>query len=234
MTNVVRVVRTVPWRQAARDSFDLRPMLLDQFRHEDFREARVLDVGTGEGRLAFVAARLGARVIGVDIDKSRLMQARSYAGVRNLPRVDFVHGDAEASSYREFSSEPFDFVISNLCMSPAIVSRSSQALRRGGKMIFCCHHSDNWRETKKGSRWSFSEDAMEKLLAENAFDVEFMGVDTTTSVFENLREVELFLRGSTVRKWRQDGRWEALADSFGRGEKRLTDSYLIVKARRRS
>lgn len=232
MPDVIRISRTLPWREAAKDSYELRPMLLDQFRHEDFRGTRALDVGTGEGRLAFVAANLGARMIGVDIDRTALMHARSYAGLRDIRHADFIWGDVEKSPYSEFSTEPFDYVISNLCMSPSIVWRSSRHLKSGGKMIFCCHHGDHWRETRRGSRWSFYEDTMTDLLTENQLEVEFMGVDTTVALFDELREVELFMRDQVVRKWVEDGRWEELSDAFARGEKQLTMSYLIVKARR--
>jgi len=232
MPDVVRLTRPLPWREAAKESFGLRPMLLAQFRHEDFRRARVLDVGTGEGRLAFVAAHLGARVIGVDTDRSKLMQARSYAGVRNLPRAEFVWGDVEKSSYHEFSPDPFDFIVSNLCMSPEIVFRSARALRLGGKLIFCCHHADHWKETKRGSRRSFSEDAMTDLLEENRFAIEFIGVDTIIAQFDAIHEVENYLREATVRKWAEDGRWGELSDSFASGHKTLTSAYLVVKARR--
>ncbi len=232
MVEVVRQTRKLLWRDAAHHAFELRPMLLDQFRHEDFRGRRVLDVGTGEGRLAFVAAGLGGHVIGVDLDRNKLQQARAYAGVKDIRNADFVWGDVEKTSYREFSSEPFDFVISNLCMSPEIVWHAARGLRVGGKFIFCCHHGDHWKETRRGSRWSFYEDTMKDLLEENAFDLEFMGVDTIVAEFEELREVELFLQDEIARRWVEDGRWEELADSFAHGEKHLTQSYLIVKAHR--
>ncbi len=232
MPDVVRQSRRLLWRDAARHAFEVRPMLLDQFRHEDFRGKRTLDVGTGEGRLAFIAAGLGGRAIGVDLDRAKLQVARAYAGVRDIRHVEFVYGDVEKTPYGEFSAEPFDFVVSNLCMSPEIVWHSSRALRPGGKFVFCCHHGDHWKETRRGSRWAFCEDTMQDLLEENRFEVEYIGVDTIVAEFEHLREVELFLRDETVRHWVDDGRWEELSDSFARGEKQLTQSYLIVKARR--
>jgi len=50
--------------------------------------------------------------------------------------------------------------------------------------------------------------------------------------FEEFREVALLLRTATVRKWVEDGRWDELDTAFARGDKHLTLSYLIVKARR--
>ncbi len=217
MPDVVRASRTLPWREAARDVDALRPMLLDQFRHEDFRGKSVLDLGTGEGRLAFLTAAGGARVIGVDLDRAKLLHARAYAGIRDVRNAEFVWGDVEKTPYADFAHGPTDAVTSNLCMSPEIVWHAARALRPGGLFIFCCHHGDHWKETRRGSR---------------CFAVEFMGVDTTVATFEALREVELFLRDATVRRWVEDGRWEELADSFERGDRQLTFSFLIVKARR--
>ncbi|HYS99918.1 MAG TPA: class I SAM-dependent methyltransferase [Thermoplasmata archaeon] len=224
--------RTLPWREAARDADALRPMLLDQFRHEDLRGRVVLDLGTGEGRLAFVSAAAGARVIGVDLDRAKLQHARAYAAVRDIRNADFVWGDVEKTPYHEFSPNPIDAVTSNLCMSPEIVWHASRALRPEGTFIFCCHHGDHWKETRRGSRWAFYEDTMTDLLEENRLAPEFVGVDTTVARFDELREVELFLPGETVRRWAEDGRWEELADSFAGGDKGLTLSYLVVKARR--
>ena len=230
--DVVRASRTLPWREATKDSDALRPMLLDQFRHEDFRGKLVLDVGTGEGRLAFVAASVGARVIGVDLDRPKLAHARAYAAIRDIRHVEFVLGDVEKTPYDEFSRDPIDSVVSNLCMSLEVVWHASRALRPGRTFIFACHHGDHWKETRRGSRWAFFEDVMTELLRDNRFEIEFIGVDTTVAQFDELREVELFLRGAIVRRWVEDGRWEELADSFGRGEKHLTLSSLIVKARK--
>src|SRR5947209_15176240 len=81
-------------------------MFLDQLRREDLRGKLVLDLGTGEGRLAFEAARLGARVVGVDLDRNRLAHARAYAGIRDVRRAEFVWGDVEKTPYDEFTRDP--------------------------------------------------------------------------------------------------------------------------------
>src|SRR6266568_1463355 len=192
----------------------------------------VPDVVRASRTLPWREAAGGARVIGVDLDRAKLLHARAYAGIRDVRNAEFVWGDVEKTPYADFAHGPTDAVTSNLCMSPEIVWHAARALRPGGLFIFCCHHGDHWKETRRGSRWAFYEDTMTDLLEENHFAVEFMGVDTTVATFEALREVELFLRDATVRRWVEDGRWEELADSFERGDRQLTFSFLIVKARR--
>jgi 2-polyprenyl-3-methyl-5-hydroxy-6-metoxy-1,4-benzoquinol methylase len=71
-------------------------------------EARVLDVACGTGNLAIVAARGGARVIGVDIATNLLRQARARAESEQLV-IQFDEGDAEHLPY---SDEAFDVVVS--------------------------------------------------------------------------------------------------------------------------
>src|SRR2546425_2031340 len=208
--DVVRLSRTLEWRQAAAEIDALRPMFLDQLRREDLRGQLVLDLGTGEGRLAFEAARLGARVVGVDLDRNRLAHARAYAGIRDVRRAEFVWGDVEKTPYDEFTRDPIDVVVSNLCMSAEIVSHASRTLRPGGAFIFCCHHGDHWRGTRLGSRRGLFEDAVADLLEEELFAVEFTGVDTTVVTFEELREGALPLSSAALRQWGGGGRGERL------------------------
>jgi SAM-dependent methyltransferase len=54
----------------------------------------VLDVACGTGNLAIPAARIGARVAGVDIAENLLVQGRARAAAENLD-VTFQYGDAE-------------------------------------------------------------------------------------------------------------------------------------------
>ncbi|MBI2773770.1 MAG: class I SAM-dependent methyltransferase [Chloroflexi bacterium] len=56
----------------------------------------VLDVGTGDGRLAFDVAPLARRVVGVDPSDEAVGAARSAAAGHGLANVEFRTGDARA------------------------------------------------------------------------------------------------------------------------------------------
>lgn len=78
----------------------LRPGAADELRAygilRDLRGATVLDVGTGDGRLAFGAAAAGARVVlGVDPDAAALRAARRQARKLGAANVSFREGAAQ-------------------------------------------------------------------------------------------------------------------------------------------
>lgn len=68
----------------------------------------VLDVACGAGQLSLPAARLGARVTGIDIASNLIEQAKARAVEAGLA-VDFAEGDAEAL---DFPAASFDLVFS--------------------------------------------------------------------------------------------------------------------------
>jgi ubiquinone/menaquinone biosynthesis C-methylase UbiE len=69
---------------------------------------RILDVGTGTGRAAFLLASAGAQVTGVDASEQMLAIARERA-VREQVAIDFSPGDAHALA---FPDRAFDIVVS--------------------------------------------------------------------------------------------------------------------------
>jgi ubiquinone/menaquinone biosynthesis C-methylase UbiE len=69
---------------------------------------RFLDVGTGAGQLALIAARAGAKATGCDIAVNWIEKARARAAVEGL-QVTFEEGDAEALPYGD---SQFDVVAS--------------------------------------------------------------------------------------------------------------------------
>jgi arsenite methyltransferase len=74
---------------------------------------RVLDVGSGAGTDALIAAQMvgrEGRVTGIDMTPEMLAKARSAAAAMEAANVEFVEADAERLP---FADESFDVVISN-------------------------------------------------------------------------------------------------------------------------
>jgi SAM-dependent methyltransferase len=97
----------------------------------------VLDVGCGTGVVAITAARLGARVRGLDLTPELLERARENARIANV-EIDFRQGDAEALS---FGDAAFDVVLSQFghmfAPRPAIaIAEMLRVLKPGGTIAF--------------------------------------------------------------------------------------------------
>ena len=95
----------------------------------------VLDVACGTGNLAIPAARLGARVTGVDIAENLLVQGRARAAAENLD-VTFQYGDAEQLAFPDAS---FDVVVTMygamFAPRPEVVARELARVVRPGGLI---------------------------------------------------------------------------------------------------
>jgi SAM-dependent methyltransferase len=98
----------------------------------------VLDVGTGTGVVAITAARVGARVTGLDLTPELLDQARENARIAQMPHVVWTEGDAENLPYPDAS---FDLVVSQFghmfAPRPGIaVTEMRRVLKAGGRIAF--------------------------------------------------------------------------------------------------
>lgn len=73
-----------------------------------FRGKDVLDIGTGAGRLAFDAARLARRVVGIEPSTEAIDEARRTARRLDVRNVEFRMGDAARF---DLGRERFDVAI---------------------------------------------------------------------------------------------------------------------------
>ena len=98
---------------------------------------RVLDVGCGTGVVAITAARIGARVNGLDLTPELLERARENAKIAEVT-IDFREGDAEQLPYGD---REFDVVLSQFghMFAPrpdVCVAEMLRVLKPGGTIAF--------------------------------------------------------------------------------------------------
>jgi hypothetical protein len=163
------------------------------------------------------------------VDAGALVEARRRARRAGAGNVLFVVADAEKADYRALGRP--DCVVSHLCMSDAIVERAAAGLSRGGVLAFAAFHVDQWRETGRVSRFGYDEERARAVLAAAGFRVENLererAVATFDSAEEALRAAERFRP-----KWESDGRWAGWEAFVAGGGRTLTESRLVVLARR--
>ncbi|HET7722172.1 MAG TPA: class I SAM-dependent methyltransferase [Acidimicrobiales bacterium] len=99
--------------------------------------SRVLDVGTGEGQLARVAAGAGARVVGVDPSWGQLVEARRRGG-----GPAYVKGEAVALPFPDgaFDAALACLVFEHIEGVDAAIAEVGRVLRPGGRFLFFLNH----------------------------------------------------------------------------------------------
>ena len=155
----------------------------------------VLDLGSGAGLDAFLAARKvgpSGKVIGVDMTDEMLEKARNNAKKTNYTNVEFVKGDIEDLL---IESGSVDVVISNCVINLApdkekVFKEAYRVLKKGGKLVASdIVLLDQLTEDQRKDETLIcgcvggallKEDYLEKLRAVG-FSVDILGEDTEIS-----------------------------------------------------
>ncbi len=207
----------------------LSPALVGWLAAEPRATGNVLDVGTGTGRLALALAPRARRVLGLDTDAGALVEARRRARRAGVGNVLFVVADAETADYRALGRP--DAVVAHLCMSDPIIERAGAGLPRGGALAFAAFHVDQWRETGHVSRFAYEEERARAVLAAAGLRVEKLEIEREVTRFESAADA-LQGVGRLREKWQGDGRWAGWERFVADGGRTLTESRLVVLARK--
>ncbi|MFW6046825.1 MAG: class I SAM-dependent methyltransferase [Candidatus Woesearchaeota archaeon] len=121
-------------------------------------KGKVLDLGSGAGREAFVLAEKGFEIVGVDIAPNMIKYAKKYAKKHNISNVKFIAKDITKLNYPENS---FDYImlptqtiehIKGTTNRIKLLKQCKNFLKPSGIMFFTTHERKSrfwWFWTKK-------------------------------------------------------------------------------------
>lgn len=79
-------------------------LMVEALLETDVKGADVLDMGSGTGILAILAAKLGAKdITGVDIDEWAYLNSIENAQRNGVPQIEFIQGGAERLGHKDFN-----------------------------------------------------------------------------------------------------------------------------------
>ena len=117
-------------------------MMIERLLSNEMGGASVLDMGTGTGILAILAAMRGAtKVVGVEIDPPAYDNAVDNEKLNGTPQVELRLGGAETVT----ETECFDFVVANINRNIILndIAVYTRALKAGGKMFLSGFYIDD-------------------------------------------------------------------------------------------
>jgi ubiquinone/menaquinone biosynthesis C-methylase UbiE len=163
---------------------------------------RILELGTGTGRIAIGLAEIGySNILGIELSRGMVKEARRIAKVLELP-VFFRQGDATRLKFEDNLFDGAIFGFNGLMQIPGRDNRRTalceirRVVRPGGALVFTTHDRQNpryknfWKAEK--ARWAKDKQLKELLeFGDRYEDTElgklFIHVPTPEEVREDLQ-----------------------------------------------
>ncbi len=136
---------------------------------------RVVDLGTGSGRMLTLLGRRAKMSIGLDLSQQMLNIARSNVSRAGLEKVELRHGDIFATRLPSHSADlvVVHQVLHYLSDPPAAVEEAARLVRPGGRLLivdFAPHGLEFLRAEHQHRRLGFSDEEMARWLGEAGLD----------------------------------------------------------------
>ena len=120
-------------------------LILEQLLSMDLTGKSVLDMGTGTGILAILAAMRGASPVrGIEIDEAAYVNALDNVALNNTPQVKLYLGDA-SSLPEATASDPVDVFIANINRNVITgdIKAYSETMAKNGTMFLSGFYEDD-------------------------------------------------------------------------------------------
>jgi ArsR family transcriptional regulator len=160
------------------------------------------DIGCGTGTLTFELARLGKRVIGIDLSRAMIQHAKRLAKQNEIRNVEFRSGDAEKLPLESRSVDAaFCVMVLHFLENPRkAIAELCRVTRPGGSVILIdlIPHEQEWMRTEMTHRWlGFDRPTIQGWLrtaGAEAIDYDLSGSYAGDKTEKNgKRRVEIFI-----------------------------------------
>ncbi|MBX9615790.1 MAG: metalloregulator ArsR/SmtB family transcription factor [Caulobacteraceae bacterium] len=141
---------------------------------------RVVDLGTGSGRMLTLLGQNARRSIGLDLSQNMLNIARANVAKAGLTQVELRHGDIFATRLPAQSADLVlvHQVLHYLADPAAAVAEAARLVRPGGKLLivdFAPHELERLRDEHRHRRLGFADEEIGRWLTE-------AGLSTSASI----------------------------------------------------
>lgn len=147
--------------------------------------ARVLEVGPGEGRFLSMLGGYYKKIVAVDTSQQMLAKATRHCQENKLKNIDLIHGQTSdlVKSGAKYSGIVMNMVLHHVPAPAQLFKECAQLIEPEGALVVCdlSHHNQDWTKANCGDLWLGFETEELTNWAESA------GFTEDESVFIGLR-----------------------------------------------